>query len=118
MKKLSIIATAAALMLGLPASAHADTCSFAGPTGVVPKIVTHLVLDDGTDVGNIEFDCNGDSLEVSITTHPILTFDDYFYDSFFLMSVVDIISVASAPGDCTDSDLNGGYTSKNGNPKR
>ncbi len=58
MKKLAIFATAAALMLGLPSVANATTCT--APADV------NLVLEDGTDVGEVDFTCNG-VLEVTST---------------------------------------------------
>jgi len=125
MRVFSIFATAAALVLGLQAYAIAGKCSFEVIGGANVTVITdHLVLDDvntvdgPTNVGSLSVECLPDHrLRVAITTHDWTTTDGFYYDSYFLMSIFDLVYVGNEPSNCRDYMANDGYTNRKGNPK-
>jgi hypothetical protein len=78
---------------------------------------TDLVLGDGTDVGNVTFDCTGVSLDVTIDTVAVGSPDGFDY--VILLSTVDLLHVDNNPGTpagCADRNETD-YINKALNPK-
>ncbi len=105
MRVFSIFATAAALVLGLSVSAHADDTNTCDGVDSPASVGLVLTIEGGAsqDVGTVEFECSDEFPTVIVTTIPA---PEPGFDYVILLSRVDLwLSGGGAPADCLNETL-------------